>query len=143
MTRGRNWYQVYLLVLAVVFVGASWLTGGEGQVIAAAFPSWSQYLWYGGLLAGSVAALVGIALATVVGLLLERAALLWLAGLCAAYGMAFLAFPAGADVFHTVYVVTFVGSFALVNLVRARDIRRGVNSMRGDLRGLADPETTP
>jgi hypothetical protein len=41
---GRNWYQVYLLVLTMVFVGGSWATGSEGQVIAATFPSWSQYL---------------------------------------------------------------------------------------------------
>lgn len=50
----RNWHEVYLLVLAIVFVGASRLTGGEGQVIAATFPAWSQHLWYGGLLVGSV-----------------------------------------------------------------------------------------
>jgi hypothetical protein len=138
---GRNWYQVYLLVLTMVFVGGSWATGSEGQVIAATFPSWSRYLWYGGLLIGAVVALVGIAQHTVVGLLIERGALFWLSGLCAAYGCAFLAFAGRTDAFHAVFVVTFVLAFALVNLVRARQVRRDVDAMRTQLRRLATLET--
>lgn len=141
VTTGRNWYQVYLLVLTMVFVGSAWLSGGEGQVIAATFPAWSQYLWYGGLLIGAAAALVGIGLGTVVGLLIERAALFWLAGLCGAYGMAFLAFSSRSDVFHAVYVVTFVALFALANLTRARAIRRDIDRLRWTLRRLGDTET--
>lgn len=138
---GRNWYQVYLLVLTMVFVGGSWVTGSAGQVITATFPSWSQYLWYGGLLLGAVVALVGIALHSVTGLLIERGALFWLAGLCAAYGCAFLAFAERADIFHAVFVVTFVLTFALVNLVRAWQVRRDVDAILAQLRYLQSSET--
>lgn len=138
---GRNWYQVYLLVLTMVFVGGSWATGNEDQVITATFPSWSQYLWYGGLLTGALVALVGIALNTVVGLLIERGALFWLSGLCASYGCAFLAFAGRADAFHAVYVVTFVLTFASVNLVRTRQVRHDVDAMRAQLQRLAPLET--
>jgi hypothetical protein len=92
-------------------------------------------------LTGAVVALVGIAQHTVVGLLIERGALFWLSGLCAAYGCAFLAFAGRADAFHAVFVVTFVLAFALVNLVRARQVRRDVDAMRTQLRRLATLET--
>lgn len=137
---GRNWYQVYLLTLAMVFVGGAWATGSEAQVIAATFPSWSQALWYGGLLTGSLVALAGIGMNTVTGFLIERGAMFWLAGLCGCYGLAFLAFAGRADTFHAVYVVSFVLAFALVNLVRARQIRHDVDRMRAQLRCLAPPE---
>lgn len=84
----------------MVFVGGSWATGSQDQVITATFPSWSQQLWYGGLLLGALIALIGIALHTVAGLLIERGALFWLSGLCAAYGCAFLASAGRAGAFH-------------------------------------------
>lgn len=153
MTAGRNWYQIYLLFLAAVFVGFSWISGGEGQVIASSFPAWAQGLWYGGLLVGAGLALVGIAMHTITGLLLERASLFFLSGLCASYGLAFLAASARSDVFHAAYVVFFVLSFAGVNLLRARQIRRDVDEERLKLRKLGDiketlgkhlpPEATP
>lgn len=141
MVRGaRNWYQVYLLVLAMVFVGGAWATGSEGQIIAQTFPSWSQFLWYGGLLLGSLVALVGIGMNTVTGFLIERGALFWLAGLCGCYGLAFLAFAERAGTFHVVYVVAFVLAFAAVNLARARQVRSDIDRMRAQLRDLAVPD---
>ncbi len=83
MTAGRNWYEAYLMLLTAAFAVSAWATGSEAQVIAATFPAWSQYLWYGGLTAGAVLALAGIALGTVPGLLLERGALFCLRA-CAA-----------------------------------------------------------
>lgn len=133
---GRNWYQIYLLVLTMVFVGFAWATGSESQVITATFPGFMQVIWYGGLLAGALVTLVGIAMHTVTGFLIERGALFWLAGLCTAYGLAFMAYAAQADPFHAAYVVVFVLAFAAVNLARARQIRGDIDKMRADLRRL-------
>lgn len=138
MTPGRNYYQIYMLVLAIVFVGSSAITGGEGQVIAQSFPLWAQYLWYGGLTIGASIALFGIARNNLVGLLIERAALLFLAGLCASYGLAFLAASSRSDVFHAVYVVFFVLAFAVVNYVRAKQARKNVDEERRKLRQIGD-----
>lgn len=138
MTEGRNYYQVYLLILAIVFVGTSWASGGEGQVIAATFPIWAQALWYCGLIAGAVLALGGITAHSLGGLLVERAALFFLAGLCASYGLAFLAASDRADIFHAAYVVFFVLTFAAVNLLRARQIRRDIDEERRKLRQIGD-----
>lgn len=135
---GRSWYQVYLLVLTVLWAAAGWFTGSDGRVIAETFPAWSRHLWYGGLVAGAVLALVGIALHTVVGLLVERVALFVLAGLCGAYGLAFLAYAGRADVGHVLYVVPLVLAYAAVNLVRARQIRRELDQTHRELRRLAD-----
>lgn len=89
---------------------------------------------------GGAVALVGIAMNTVTGFLIERGALFWLAGLCGCYGLAFLAFAGRADAFHAVYVVTFVLAFAAVNLARARQIRWDIDRMRAELRRLAPPD---
>lgn len=134
---GRNWHEVYLLVLTVVFAGIAGASRSEQQTIAATFPAWSQYLWYGGLATGALLALAGIALHTVTGMLIEGAALIGLAGLCSAYGAAFLAYAGRADLFHAVFVVAFVAAYAGVNLARARQVRREVDTFRAELRRLA------
>lgn len=54
---------------------------------------------------------------------MERAALLALGGLCGAYGLAFLAASHRADVGHVLFVLPLVVLFAVVNLVRAHQIR--------------------
>ncbi|MGH3987823.1 MAG: hypothetical protein ACRDTZ_10945 [Pseudonocardiaceae bacterium] len=133
----RNWYEVYLLVLAVMWVATAWLTGSADQTIVRTFPSWSQHLWYGGLLVGVMVALLGITLASVAGLLVERAALFWLAGLCMAYGLAFWAAADRSDPYHAAYVVVFVLGFAAVNLARATQIRSAVDAKRAALRKMA------
>lgn len=101
-------------MLTVAFSVSSWASGSRDQVIAATFPSWSQYLWHGGLIMGAVLALVGLALHTVAGLLVERGARFWLAGLYGCYGVEFLAFAGRADLGHAVYVVVLVNAYALV-----------------------------
>lgn len=53
----RNWFEAYLLVLAFGS-GTQGLLGGGSRTVETSFPAWGQYLWYGGLLAGSLLALV-------------------------------------------------------------------------------------
>jgi hypothetical protein len=136
VTAGRNWYQVYLLVLTAAFAVASWFTDSEGQTLITTFPAWGRHIWYGGLLVLALAALVGIAMHNLTGLLVERAALFVLAGLCGAYGLVFLGFAGRSDPAHAVYVVVLVLAYAAVNLVRATQIRRDVDSIRHGLRLL-------
>jgi uncharacterized membrane protein len=139
---GRNWHEVYLLVLTILFAVTGWLTDSKEQIITATFPAWAQSFWYGGLAAGAVLALVGIALHTLTGLLVERAGLFALAGLCGAYGLTFGALAGRVDPVHSVAITLLVFAFAAVNLARAGQIRREVNGVRHDLRKLASPEVT-
>lgn len=135
---GRNWHEIYLLVLTIGFALSGWLTSSSEQVITASYPVWSQFVWYGGLIAGASIALVGIALHTLTGLLIERAALFGIAGLCGAYGMAFLATAGRADPFHAVFVVVLVGVYAAINLARAFQVRRDIDQIRLGLQKLAE-----
>lgn len=123
---GRHWHEALLLVLAVAFAAQAWASGSEQQTITATYPAWAQAIWYGGLILGSLVALVGIIWHGHTGLLIERAALLGLAGVSASYGLAFLIHSGRADLFHAVYVVVFVGAFAAVNIARAQQIRREI-----------------
>lgn len=137
---GRNYYQVYLLLLTAGWAAVNWVTGADGEVIEAAFPSFGRHIFFGGLLGGSVLALMGITLGTLVGMLLERAALFALAGLCGAFG---LLVASRADAIHLAYVVPLLLTYAVVHLIRARQVRRDITRVRKTLAGLADPETTP
>lgn len=120
---GRNYYEIYLLVLTAGWAALNWATGADGETIEAAFPGWGRHLWFGGLLAGATLALVGIAVGTVVGLLVERAALFGLAGLCAAFGVLV---ASRADLVHALYVVPLLLAYAAVHLHRARQAYRDV-----------------
>ena len=128
---GRNWHEALLLVLTVAFAAQAWASGSEQQTIAATYPPWAQAIWYGGLILGALVALAGIIWHGHTGLLIERAALLGLAGVCVSYGLAFLLHADRADLFHAVYVVVFVGAFAAVNVARAAQIRREIRMSQG------------
>jgi hypothetical protein len=140
---GRNWYEVFLLILTALWAIAGWVTGSEGQEIALTFPAWARDLWYGGLLVCSLVALAGVVAGTVTGLLIERAALFFLAGLCGGYGLVFFANAGIADPVHAAYVVVLVLAYAGVNLTRALQVRRDLDLLRRGLCHLAGPEGAP
>jgi hypothetical protein len=93
----------------------------------------------GGLLAGSLLALGGIAVGTVVGMLVERAALFALAGLCGAVGVLVLS---RVDLVHALYVVPLLLAYAAVHLVRIRQVRNDIARIRQALANIAAPEPT-
>lgn len=129
----RNWHEVYLLGLAGLngLAGLA-LPGSRSQAIEATFPIWGQYGWYVGLLAGAGLGIGGIALGTLTGLLVERAAMWLLTGLCAAYVLGALA--VSGDRAATALGVALVAAFALANLARARQIARMVRRVQTQLR---------
>lgn len=128
---GRNYYEIYLLILTAAWAAASWLTGMDGETIEAALPGLGRHLLFGGLLTGSLIALGGIAIGTITGLLVERAGLIALAGWCAAAAVLILS---QADAIHALYVVPLIGAYALVHLVRAGQVARDVTRIRATLR---------
>lgn len=130
---GRNGFQVYLLALTAGWATVSWLGGTEGETIAALFTTVGRHIWFGGLLVSSVLALVGIALGTYTGLMIERAALFTLAGLFAWVGLAFLGLFTRVDAFHLAYVAPMLLIAAWVSLDRTRQIRRDLERIRCNL----------
>jgi hypothetical protein len=138
---------MYMLLLTVGFAVLSWVTGSAGQEITKTYAPWAQTLWYGGLTIGAALALAGIIWHTEQGLLLERAALVFLTGLCGSYSTAFLLTAGRADPLHALFVVVFVAAFGAVNLARARQIRLDLRDSRAarllTLTALQPPEAGP
>jgi hypothetical protein len=137
---GRNYYEIYLLVLTAGWALYNWVTAADGETIEAAFPGWGRHIFMGGLLVGSLVALGGIAVGTVVGMLVERAALFALAGFCGAVGLVVLS---RADVGQALYVTPLLLAYAAVHLVRARQVRADISRLRKALAHSAAAEPTP
>ena len=129
---GRNYYEVYLLVLTIGWAIMSWLVG-DGEAIASVFPGWGRIVFFGGLIASSALALVGIALGTLVGMLIERAAMFSLSALCVCFA---IVVGAGADVAQSFYVVPLLLTYGVVHFHRAHQIRRDINRARAQLRAM-------
>lgn len=138
----RNWFEAYLLVLALGSGTQGLLGRGGSRTVEASFPAWGQYLWFGGLLAGSLLALAGVALASVVGTLLERAALFLLAGLSGGYTIGAVVLCV-VDTGPSAYATTLVAGFGLLCLTRTRQIRSDLDARRQALRKLADSGSVP
>lgn len=138
---GRNWHEAYLLLISTLYGLGGLLSGKSSRAIEATFPAWGQTGWYAGLLIGSLLGIAGIALETTVidqepppeavlakrlgrlrtGLVLERAAMRVLIGLCTAYVLGAFASSPITQV-ATALGVAYVAAFALANLARARQI---------------------
>ncbi|MGH3599996.1 MAG: hypothetical protein ACRDQH_06930 [Pseudonocardiaceae bacterium] len=131
---GRNYYEVYLLLLTLGWAIMSWIIG-DGESIDAVFPAWGRYVFFGGLILASTSALVGIALGTLTGLLLERAAMFSLAGLCGCFAIV-VAF--GADLAQGLYVVPLLATYAAVHYHRAGQVRRDIDRTRAQLRAMGE-----
>jgi hypothetical protein len=133
---GRNWFEFYLLVLTLAWAIFSWVIG-DGEVVAMLFTQVGRHIWFAGLIVSSALALVGIITGTVTGLLLERAALYFLAGLLGWVGVAFLSFAAKINALHLVYVTPLLLIAAAVMLSRTWQIRRDLNRIRQHLAAMS------
>lgn len=130
---GRNWFEIYLLVLTVAWSATVWATNSDGETIEALFTVVGKYIWLGGLIVSSVIALIGITTGTVTGLLIERAALLLLAGMFGWVGAAFLVLAAGVDYLHLIYVAPLLLIAAGVILSRVFQIRSDIDRIKNQL----------
>lgn len=83
---GRNPFSIFLL-FGLLVSGLSGLVAPitASAAVARLLPHWELFVWYGGLVAASACALVGIFAASVVGLLVERIGLSTLAVLTCGY----------------------------------------------------------
>lgn len=131
---GRNYYEVYLLLLTIGWAVMSWIVG-DGEAIASVFGSWGRIVFFGGLILSSALALVGIAMATLTGMLIERAAMYSLSALCACFAVV-VAF--GADLAQSLYVVPMLATYGVVHYHRTRQVRRDIDRTRAQLRALGD-----
>lgn len=131
---GRNYYEVYLLVLTIGWAIMSWIVG-DGEAIGAVFGPWGRAVFLGGLVAASALALTGIAIGTLTGMLIERAAMYTLSGLCVCFAVV-VAF--GADLTQALYVVPLLATYGVVHYHRTRQVRRDINRARAQLRTLGD-----
>lgn len=141
-TTGRNWYQLLLMVLTMFWVLTAWLSGSAGEAITASFPAWSQALWYGGLTLGALVTAAGIIAGTFTGMLIEKAGLYVLVGICAGYDVAFLAFAGRANPVHVILIVALIALYTVINFARARQIDKEIDTLKHGLRKLAAPEAT-
>ena len=130
---GRNAFEVYLLVLIAGWAGISWVGGAEGETIAALFTHYGRHVWFAILLGSSVLALVGIALGTYTGLMIEWAALYALAGAFSWVGLAFLGFSTRVDALHLLYVTPMLLVAAGVALSRTQQIRNDLVKIRANV----------
>lgn len=83
----RQPHEIFLLLLTVMSGMVGLLNGVRAEDFAAEFPPWLQACWFGGLIFGSVVALVGAAMSGIRGLFVERAGLVVLTFLCLSFGI--------------------------------------------------------
>lgn len=137
---GRNWFEIYLLVLTVAWATVVWITNSDGETIEALFTTVGKNIWLGGLIISSVIALIGIIMGTITGLLIERAALLLLAGMFGWVGAAFLVLSTDVDQFHLIYVAPLLLIAAGVILSRVFQIKNDIERIK---KQLASPLIPP
>lgn len=136
---GRNWFEIYLLVLTVAWASIVWITNSDGETVEALFTTIGKHIWLGGLIISSVIALIGIIMGTITGLLIERAALLLLAGMFGWVGAAFLVLATGVDHLHLIYVAPLLLIAAGVILSRVFQIKSDIERIKKQLGQASTP----
>ncbi|MGH3693229.1 MAG: hypothetical protein ACRDRX_04385 [Pseudonocardiaceae bacterium] len=131
---GRNYYEVYLLLLTLGWAIMSWIVG-DGEAIASVFGTAGRVVFFGGLILSSALALTGIAMGSLTGMLIERAAMYTLSALCVCFAIV-VAF--GADLAQSLYVVPLLATYGVVHYHRTHQVRRDIDRTRAQLRALGE-----
>lgn len=127
----RAVFEVYLFSVCILVGGVGLAyADGRSRSIVAAFPGPAQVAWYVVLLLCSILSLVGIARGDDLGLLLERAALVPLGGLCLSFGIAALAFSGPSGLSGGI----MLGGFGVACFVRAWQVTADLSRLRAELR---------
>lgn len=131
MARGRNPFELFMLSWCVVAGIGSLASPGPPQTLIAALPDWVVTGWAIILIACGATALIGVMLRSPSwGLLLERSALIPLAG--AAFGYVIALWAVNGDRAFAFCVI--VGAFGLAAAARAAqiswDVRRASTLQR-------------
>lgn len=134
---GRAVFELYLLG-ACVLVGLSGLAApaARARSLVATFPPWAQVGWYSGLLLGGILGIGGVIRGDVTAMLVERAALIVLGGLCASFGLASVAFVGPPAITGSIMLSGFVAPCA----ARAVQITANLRAVRRHLAERADEQ---
>ncbi len=138
---GRNWAMVFLLVMCVG-AGTTGLLAPRGTDIALAFPTWATFVWFAGLTAFGLTAIVGVLRHNLGGLQTERGAMLGLAGLCFGYTTTATILCLIQDGISA-YGVTLVAGFGVLCMTRVWQIRHEIQVTLNDLRRMGDALNPP
>jgi hypothetical protein len=133
---GRNWFEIYLLVLIVAWTSVVWFKDSDGETVAILFTRIGQQIWFAGLIISSMASLIGIALGTITGLLIERAGLFLLSGMFAWVGVAFLVLANQVDGIHLLFVSPLLLIASGVIVQRAYQIGFDIKRIKKQLSSL-------
>ena len=112
----RNPYNPLLVVCVVGGIISVFDADAISQSVAAALPEWATYVWSVGLALSAGTALYGSWRNTLHGANIERLGLSFLAGICAVWGVAVIAF----NPTHGWGAGLFYGGFALTHVLRIR-----------------------
>ncbi len=131
---GTAVFEIYLLG-ACVLVGLSGIVvpAARSRSLVATFPPVAQLGWYVGILLGGALGILGIVRGCAIGLLIERAAMIMLAGMCASFGIASVAFVGPVAITGSIMLWGFVAPC----VARAVQITSDLRVVREALRSIA------
>ena len=128
---GRAVFELYLLAAcALIGIAGLLLPAARAKSIVGAFPPWAQIAWYAGISIAGMLAGAGIIRGDVFGSLVERGSLIVIAGMCASFGIASMAYAGQSSLTGSMMLF----GFAVPCVVRARQITVDLNVVRAELR---------
>lgn len=131
---GRAVFELYLLV-ACILIGITGLLlpAARARSIVGAFPPWAQTGWYAGIALSGLLASAGVLRGDLLGSLIERGAMIILAGMCASFGVASIAYAGPSAVTGSLMLF----GFAVPCIVRAKQITNDLSAVRTEIRAQA------
>lgn len=124
---GRHPHEVFLLVVCFPYGIGGLISGSESRALETTFPQWAKYLWFVGLIMGSIVGVYGIYRNDITGLLIERMALRELTLLSALYiGVAIFSAPSTVS---TALGISILLGFVISNIVRSIQIRNDLKNL--------------
>jgi hypothetical protein len=125
---GRTPFELFFLIVCVLSGGNGLVNPHGGSSVVNAFlPGWEVVLWYSGLAVGGIVGLLGVLAAGVVSLLVERVALVLLAGLTLTYSAALLVQVGERGVFVALIVASFTaGCIARIMMIQ-HDLKKAAS----------------
>lgn len=123
-------FELYLLA-ACILIGVTGLLipATRARSIVGTFAPWAQVVWYGGIAIAGMLSISGIFRGDVLGNLIERGAMVTLAGMCASFGTASVAYAGPSALTGSMMLF----GFAVPCIVRARQITNDLRAVRIEL----------
>lgn len=124
---GRAPHEIYLLYLTLLYGLGGLTLGAQPTALEATFPRWGRYLWFAGVVVGSIVAVYGVYRNDIKGLKYERIALNELNVLCFLYiAMATFTSP---NAIASALGAAFIIGFVFANGVRVKHITKDLRAL--------------